>query len=278
MPLRLTILGSGTSHGVPMIACDCAVCTSTDPHDKRTRTSALLSYLDESPAAGQLSTARPNAAQPATMRHILIDTTPELRLQCLAHNIRHVDAILFTHAHADHVAGLDDVRRFTGFRGPALPVYGNAETLGRVRQMFDYAIMDDPEYPSAKPNLRPVVVSGPFELFGRTVIPIPYEHGPSRVVGYRIGGAAYCTDCSHIPDDSRALLAGLDVLVLDALRRRPHPTHFNLEQAVAEARRIGARRTYFTHIAHELGHASTNAELPSGMELAYDGLVCEVNE
>ncbi len=262
--MRLTILGSGTSHGIPMIACDCAVCASADPRDKRSRTSAVFSY--------------PDAAQPATMRHVLIDTSPELRLQCLACNVRHVDAILFTHAHADHVAGLDDVRRFTGFRGPALPVYGSAATLGRVRQMFDYAFMDDPEYPSAKPNLRPVEVTGPFELFGRTVVPIPYAHGATQVLGYRIGAAAYCPDCSGIPEQSLALLTGLDVLVLDALRRRPHPTHFNLEQAVAAARRIAARRTYFTHIAHELGHAATNAELPAGMELAYDGLVCEIAE
>jgi phosphoribosyl 1,2-cyclic phosphate phosphodiesterase len=252
--LRLTILGSGTSHGVPMIACHCPVCTSPDPKDKRTRTSVLFSYDGH---------------------HVLVDTSPEFRLQCLANNVERVDAVLYTHAHADHVAGLDDIRRFNTWGGPPLPIYANAATLGRLRKMFDYAFSFDPDYPSAKPNLEPISVQGPFELFGRRVIPVPYAHGPTEVLGFRIGDTAYCPDCSAMPASSRALLAGLDVLILDALRRRPHPTHFNLEQAVAEALRIGARRTYFTHIAHELGHAATNAELPSGMELAYDGLVVE---
>jgi phosphoribosyl 1,2-cyclic phosphate phosphodiesterase len=280
--LRLTILGSGTSHGIPMIACDCAVCTSTDVRDKRTRTSALISFRE---TASENSNARIDQRRAKTedpesppLRHVLIDTAPELRLQCLANDVRHVDAILFTHTHADHVVGLDDVRRFTGFRGPALPIYGSPETLRRLQQMFDYAFTDDPDYPSAKPNLAGVPVTGPFELFGRTIMPIPYAHGPTQVLGYRIGTVAYCPDCSLIPEESLDLLAGLDVLVLDALRRRPHPTHFNLEQAVAAAQQIGARRTYFTHIAHELGHAATNAELPAGMELAYDGLVCEIVE
>ncbi len=254
MSLRLTILGSGTSHGVPMIACDCPVCTSADPRDRRTRASALFSFDG---------------------RRLLIDTSPELRLQCLAAGVRQVDAILYTHAHADHIVGLDDVRRFNWLQNQALDVYGDQATLTRVRTMFRYAFEDEPEYPSAKPVLNAVVIDGPFELFGRRVIPIPYFHGQQTVLGFRIGDIAYCPDCSGIPDASRPLLEGLDVLVLDALRRRPHPTHFNLEQAVQEARRIGARRTWFTHIAHELPHAATNAELPTGMELAYDGLICE---
>lgn len=254
MSLRLTILGSGTSHGIPMIACDCPVCRSTDPRDQRTRTSAAFSFDGY---------------------HVLVDTSPELRLQCLAAGVRRIDAILLTHSHADHVVGLDDVRRFNHLQGTHLPIYGNAATLAQVRQMFAYAFLDDPHYPSAKPRLAPVEISGSFELGGRRVTPIPYGHGPTQVLGYRIGDVAYCPDCNAIPEASRALLAGLDVLVLDALRRRPHPTHFNLDQAVAEARRIGARRTYFTHIAHELGHAETNAALPPGMELAWDGLVCE---
>jgi phosphoribosyl 1,2-cyclic phosphate phosphodiesterase len=252
--LRLTILGSGTSHGIPMIACDCPVCRSPDPRDRRTRTSAVLSYED---------------------CHVLVDTAPELRLQCLACDIRRIDAILLTHGHADHVVGLDDVRRFNDVQGQALPVYGNARTLAQVRRMFGYAFTDDPHYPSAKPQLVGVEIAGPFELGGRQVLPIPYVHGRGEVYGYRIGDIAYCPDCSGIPDQSRALLAGLDVLVLDAVRRRPHPTHFSLEQAIAEAQRIGARRTYFTHMAHKLGHAQTNAALPPGMELAWDGLVCD---
>lgn len=254
MPLRLTILGSGTSHGVPMIACDCPVCTSADPRDRRTRPSAIFSFAD---------------------CNVLIDTSPELRLQCLACGVRGVDAILFTHAHADHVTGLDDVRRFNWLQGRRLPVLASAATLERVTKMFEYAFVDDLEYPSAKPQLEPCVIDGPFELGGRAVTPIQYWHGRDAVLGFRIGAIAYCPDVNRIPDESRALLRDLDVLVLDALRRRPHPTHFNLEQAIEEARRIGARRTYFTHIAHELGHAETSAGLPAGMQLAYDGLVIE---
>jgi len=256
MAIRLTILGSGTSHGVPMIGCECAVCASDDPRDRRTRTSALFSYDGH---------------------NILIDTGPELRLQCLAHDIRRVDAILCTHFHADHVAGLDDVRRFNWLQGGPLTVYGDAGTLARLRQMFSYAFDQDPGYPSAKPELETALLDGPLELFGRTVVPIPLRHGPLGVYGFRVGQIAYCVDCNLVPEESRELLSGLDVLILDGLRRRPHPTHFNLEQAVAEARRIGAKRTYFTHIAHELGHAATNGELPPRMELAYDGLVCEAD-
>lgn len=254
MPLRITILGSGTSHGVPMIGCACPVCTSADSRDRRTRTSALFSFEGH---------------------HVLVDTSPELRLQCLANDVLRVDAVLITHAHADHIVGLDDLRRFNSLRGGPLEVYADEATLDRLRRMFAYAFQDQPDYPSAKPELLPRTISGPFELFGRQVVPIRYQHGPMPVLGFRIDGIAYCPDCSFMPDESRALLRGLDVLILDGLRRRPHPTHFNLEQAVVEARRIGARRTYFTHIAHELGHAATNAELPAGMELAYDGLVCK---
>ena len=239
-----------------MIACDCPVCTSADPRDRRTRASALFSYDDH---------------------HVLVDTSPELRLQCLACDIRRVDAILLTHAHADHIVGLDDVRRFNWVQERALDVYADAATLDSVRRMFAYAFRDDPEYPSDKPELRGVVIDGPFELFGREVIPIPNMHGQMPVFGFRMGGIAYCPDCNLIPDEALALLQNLDVLVLDAVRRQPHVTHFNLEQAVEQAHLIGARRTYFTHIAHELGHAATNAELPAGMQLAHDGLVCEAD-
>jgi phosphoribosyl 1,2-cyclic phosphate phosphodiesterase len=237
-----------------MIACDCPVCTSADSRDRRTRTSAVFRF------AGQA---------------LLVDTAPELRLQSVACGLRRVDAVAFTHAHADHIVGLDDVRRFNDALGGALPIYGSAETLERIRAMFRYAFEDDPAYPSAIPRLEARAIDGPWAMGGCPVIPIPYWHGPTQVLGFRVGNIAYCPDCNAIPDAARALLAGLDVLVLDALRRRPHPTHFNLAQAIAEAHRVGARRTIFTHIAHELGHADTERELPAGMALGYDGLVCE---
>lgn len=256
MSVTLTILGSGTSHGVPMIACDCPVCTSEDPRDRRTRTSALFRY-DE--------------------HHVLVDSAPELRLQCIARGVTQVDAVLYTHSHADHVVGLDDLRRFTYSRSTPLDVYGSNETLARIQEMFGYAFREDPDYPSAKPRLRAIPINGPFEIGGRQVTPIPYGHGKTEVLGFRIGNIAYCPDCNQIPDTSRPLLTNLDVLVLDGLRRTPHATHFHLAKAIEEARRIGARRTYFTHIAHELGHAATTADLPDHMELAYDGLICTEN-
>ncbi|MFQ5490322.1 MAG: MBL fold metallo-hydrolase, partial [Phycisphaerae bacterium] len=240
--VRVTCLGTGTSHGIPMIACDCAVCTSEDPRDRRSRPCITVSY---------------------DQKTVLIDTPPELRLQCIAYKVRRVDAVLFTHHHADHVAGLDDLRRFNWVGRTRLDCYGPAATLERIRQMFCYAFQDDPEYPSHKPDLHLVPLDGTaFDLFGRSITPIPLMHGPMPVLGYRIGRFAYCTDCNFIPEASWPLLAGLDVLILDALRHTPHPTHFNLAQAVETAHRIGARRTYFTHIAHELSHAKTNADLP----------------
>lgn len=235
-----------------MIACDCAVCTSSDPRDKRTRPSVVFTLGE---------------------RSILVDAGPELRLQCIACGIRSIDAVLLTHHHADHVAGLDDLRRFNWLAGRPLDVFAARDTLARVRRMFEYCFTDDPQYASSKPQLVAREIHAPFELFGQRVLPIPYLHGTLPVLGFRVGRIAYCTDCSHIPDDSYALLRDLDVLVLGALRRRPHPTHFNLEQAVEHARRIGARRTFFTHIAHELLHAQVNAELPDGMQLSHDGLV-----
>ena len=251
--MQLTILGSGTSHGIPMIGCSCAVCGSSDPRDRRHRTAALFSYDG---------------------CHVLVDTPPELRLQCVACGVRRVDAILYTHYHADHIVGLDDVRCFNGLQGEAITLYGDAETLERIRRIFAYAFEEDPDYPSSKPELATAALDGPLHLGGREIIPVPLMHGSLPVFGYRIGDMAYCTDCNSIQDESRALLRDLDVLVLDACRIRPHPTHFNLDQAVAEALRIGAKRTYFTHIAHEIKHAETDARLPEGMALAYDGLVC----
>jgi len=250
--IELVFLGTGTSHGIPMIGCDCPVCTSDDPRDRRLRPGVAVRWDD---------------------RTVLIDTPPELRLGCVANDIRRADAILFTHHHADHVAGLDDVRRFNWLSNRPLDCYGSPDTLEYVRQMFIYAFEDDLDYPSHKPALSLVPIDDqPFELHGQTVIPIPLMHGPLAVLGYRFGGVAYCTDCNYIPEKSLDRLGDLDVLVLDAVRLRPHPTHYSLEQAVETARRVAARQTYFTHIAHEIGHASVSAGLPAGMALAHDGL------
>jgi phosphoribosyl 1,2-cyclic phosphate phosphodiesterase len=253
--LTVTCLGTGTSHGVPMIACDCDVCTSDDPHDKRTRPSITVSFNDSD----------------SRDRTILIDTAPELRLQTIASNIRRVDAVLYTHHHADHVTGLDDLRRFNWLQRSEMPVYASPDTADALQKMFTYAFERDPDYPSAAPTLTMNIIDEtPFEIFGMKITPIPLLHGKLPVLGFRFARFAYCTDCSHIPDASLDLLRDLDILILDALRHTPHPTHFTLEQAVEMATRIKARKTLFTHIAHELPHRETNANLPQTMALAYD--------
>jgi phosphoribosyl 1,2-cyclic phosphate phosphodiesterase len=250
--VEVIVLGTGTSHGVPMIGCDCAVCTSDDPRDRRTRPSIWVRY------AGVC---------------FLIDTATELRLQCLANNIRRVDAVLFTHHHADHVAGLDDLRRFNWMTQRAVPCYGTRRTLDGVQRMFSYAFEPAAGSPHSRPQLAlHPVESGAFEVLGAAVTPIPLLHGRMPVLGYRFGRFAYCTDCNEIPEESFALLRGVEVLILDALRHDEHPTHLSLAQAVAIGHRVGAGRTYFTHMAHQLKHAETNAMLPAGVELAYDGL------
>ncbi len=251
-PVEVTILGSGTSHGIPMIGCACPVCSSDDPRDKRTRASVFVRY----------GGAR-----------ILVDTAPELRLQCIANGIDALEAVLFTHHHADHVVGLDDLRRFNWLmRGP-VPCYGTERTLAALRRMFLYAFDPAADSPHSRPVLELKAIDrDPFKVGGETIIPVPLMHGPSAVLGFRFGPFAYCTDCNLISPDSMALLADLEVLVLDALRVTPHPAHFSLEQAVEVAKRIGSRRTYFTHMTHQLRHETTNRSLPEGMELSYDGM------
>jgi phosphoribosyl 1,2-cyclic phosphate phosphodiesterase len=254
--VRIIFLGTGTSHGVPMIGCACDVCRSDDPHDKRLRPSIYLELDDGT--------------------RLLVDTTPDLRAQALTHDIRRVDAILFTHAHADHVMGLDEVRRFNVITKQPMPVFGDARTLASLRRTFSYIFESTAPKGGGVPHLRLWTIAGRFSVGRQEIVPVPIRHGSWQILGFRFGTFAYLTDCNGIPDPSLALLEGLDVLVLDALRRRPHPTHFNIEQAVAMAGRIGARQTYFTHIAHELGHAATMAMLPGDMALAHDGLTVEV--
>jgi phosphoribosyl 1,2-cyclic phosphate phosphodiesterase len=270
LSLRVTVLGSGTSHGVPAIACDCDVCRSTDPRDKRTRPSILI----EIAGANAPDDAVPAFA--AGVRSILIDTSTDLRTQALANDVRRVDAILFTHAHADHVFGLDDVRRFNQIQKGAIACFADADTLLSLRSMFGYIFAPPKQVGGGLPQLSLFRIAGPFLLGGAEFVPVPLFHGKLPVLGFRVGSFAYLTDCNRIPDESFALLEGVRTLIIDALRARPHSTHFSVGEATAMAQRIGAERTFFTHISHDLGHAATCASLPAGVELAYDGLVLEV--
>lgn len=255
--VEVTVLGSGTSHGIPMIGCDCPICTSDDPRDKRTRPSIFVRM-------GEL--------------RILVDTAPELRLQCLANKINAVDAVLFTHHHADHVTGMDDLRRFNWLMKKPTPCYGSARTLENIKRMYLYAFEAAHDSPHSRPQLKLHEIDDkPFTIEQKNIIPIPIIHGKLPVLGFRFGNFAYCTDCSEIPTSSVELLKGLDVLILDALRISPHPAHFNLEQAIEMSKIIGAKRTFFTHIAHQIMHETINRELPDGMELAYDGLTFTIN-
>jgi phosphoribosyl 1,2-cyclic phosphate phosphodiesterase len=257
--VRLTFLGTGTSFGIPQIGCSCAVCRSTDLRDRRNRSGAVVE------AGG------------ATL---LIDTPPELRLAMLAAGIRAVDAVLYTHDHADHVHGIDDLRALSGKGRGQLPIYGPAGALRRMRQRFDY-IFDPLARPipgSSRPDVTTTALEPGVEaaIAGVVVLPLQFSHGPTTVLGYRFGPLAYLTDVREVPGPARAALRGLEVLVLNALFHRPHPTHLSVPEAVETARAIGARRTYLTHLTHETGHAALLAELPPGIEPAYDGLVVEV--
>ncbi|MGE0451404.1 MAG: MBL fold metallo-hydrolase [Vicinamibacterales bacterium] len=267
MSLRVTLLGTGTSHGVPMIGCECRVCRSSDPRDRRSRPSVLIELVgarSESQAFAQ------------GVQHILVDTSTDLRAQALAHGITRVDALLFTHSHADHILGLDEVRRFNVLQRSALPAYADARTIDDLRRTFFYIFAPPAEQGGGIPQVRLSRIAGPFTLGGVEIVPVPLFHGRRPILGYRIADFAYLTDCNAIPDGSWPLLAGVRTLVLDALRERPHPTHFSLSEALRAAERIGAARTYFTHVCHDLPHAETCARLPAGVELAYDGLVLDV--
>ena len=248
----VVVLGSGTSHGVPMIGCDCATCRSTDPRDTRSRASILIRVAD-GPS-------------------ILVDTTPDLRTQALANDVRRVDAILYTHSHADHVMGLDDVRRFNALQRESIPCYGDARTLADVRRIFAYAFDEQTPKGGGLPRIVLYAIGGEFSLGAATIQPIPLLHGSRPILGFRFGSFAYLTDCSSIPDSSWPLLSGVRTIILDALRERPHPTHLSISEALAVVERMGPAHAYFTHMCHDLPHAATCARLPRGVELAYDGL------
>jgi phosphoribosyl 1,2-cyclic phosphate phosphodiesterase len=257
-PLKITVLGSGTSMGVPTLGCPCRVCSSTDPHDKRLRPSILLSR------DGQ---------------HVVIDTTPDFRQQAMRVGLDRLDAILLTHGHADHVLGFDDIRPYNIRQRAALPVYGNEDAFRIIRRIFAYVFDDKPTL-STVPSVTLNVIERQFELLGISFIPVPMLHGDMNVLGFRFGRAAYLTDFSSIPDSSMALLEGLDELILDALRDIPHPMHQTVDQALALIEKLKPRRAWFTHIAHDLPHAETNERLMKlgfpHVQLAYDGLQFEV--
>ena len=256
--VRVTVLGSGTSMGVPSLGCHCRVCSSRDPHDNRTRPSVVVSRDDH---------------------NVVIDTTPDFRFQALRYGLESLDAIVFTHGHADHILGFDDIRPYNLRQKAAVPIYASKETLAILRRTFAY-VFDGKPVLSTIPEVTPHVIEGPFELLGIAWKPIPAEHGDMPVLGFRVGGLAYLTDFSRIPEESMPLLASTDELVLDALRDEPHPMHQTVEQALELITRIRPRRAWFTHIAHDLPHKETNERLVRmgfpHVQLAYDGLSFEV--
>jgi phosphoribosyl 1,2-cyclic phosphate phosphodiesterase len=238
-----------------MIGCSCETCRSTDSRDSRWRPSILIEHDSSS---------------------ILVDTTPDLRAQALRFGVTRVDAILYTHSHADHVMGLDEVRRYNWMQRDVIPCFGDRRTVADIRRTFWYVFEHGDAGGGGVPMLAPFVVQGPFCIAGLELVPIPILHGQRPILGYRVGQFAYLTDCSAIPDASWPLLDGIDTLVVGALRARPHPTHFSVGEALQVAERLSPSHTYFTHICHDLPHEATCRQLPSGVELAYDGLAFEI--
>lgn len=255
--MKLTFLGTGTSHGLPYVGCECTVCTSTDPLNKRLRCSVIVE-------------------DDAGSTRILVDTSPDLRQQFLRENLSRISAVMWTHTHNDHMIGLDDLRPVTDICG-YVPAYASAPTMAHLQNIFGYAFVDDREH-AGFPRLssRTIEPRVPFEIADFRIMPIPILHGRNEILAYRFEQAGstliYATDCSFVPEESWELMQLPDVFIVDALRWREHPTHFNIEQALAAAQKIGAKQTYFTHAAHDLDHHQTNSQLPRGVEMAYDGL------
>ena len=254
MKATLTVLGSGTSMGVPTLGCDCDVCHSKDPHDRRTRPSIMLEYGH---------------------KVVLIDTTPDFYTQAIRENIHHIDAVFYTHTHADHILGIDDLRPLSYHHKPnKLPLYSRPDAPAFLRRMFAYIFDADYKFGGlAQLELHPI--DGPVDVFGARFEPIILIHGETQIYGYRFGSGAYLTDHSEIPESSMDQLQGLDVLFLDALRHKPHPTHSTVKNSLAIVDRLKPKRAFFTHICHDLGHEATNANLPRHVRLAYDGMKLE---
>jgi len=253
MKATLTVLGSGTSMGVPTIGCDCLVCHSPDPHDRRTRPSVMVGYNGKT---------------------VLIDTTPDFREQAIREQIRSLDAVLYTHTHADHILGIDDLRPLSFHRRDRIPLYARPEAADFLRTMFRYIF--DPTYKyGGLAQVELNLIDGPVDLFGARFEPVRVMHGDLEIIGFRFGSAAYLTDFSEIPEASFAQLEGLEILFLDALRHKPHPTHSTVENSLRIVDRVRPKRAFFTHICHDLPHDATNASLPSHVRLSYDGMKLE---
>jgi phosphoribosyl 1,2-cyclic phosphate phosphodiesterase len=253
MKAVLTVLGSGTSMGVPTIGCSCRVCTSTDPHDRRTRPSIMLEYEG---------------------RCVLIDTTPDFREQAIREHITHLDAVLYTHAHADHILGLDDVRPLSLRHHEKIPLYAYPSTAEALQKIFRYIFDSEYKY-GGLARVQMNHLNGSLELFGARFEPVTVLHGDAEIHGFRFGSAAYLTDFSAIPPASMERLRGLDILFLDALRHRPHPTHSTVANSLKLVEELQPRRAFFTHISHDLPHEETNRDLPGHVRLAHDGLKLE---
>lgn len=256
--MRFQILGCGTSTGVPMPGCRCAVCLSPDPKNKRLRTSAVVRADDG--------------------RTLLIDASTDLRQQALLHGVERVDAVLFTHAHADHILGTDDLRSFNFILKRRIPCYGTPPTLAEIRRFFHYIFEPSPDYHGgalAQLDLHPIDSQRPFEAAGFAVHPFPLMHGATEVTGFRFGTLAYATDCNVITPAARETVRGVRYLILDALRYEPHRTHFTIPEAIEVAQSIGAERTILVHMAHSIDYATVSADLPAGIELGYDGLTLD---
>jgi len=253
MKATLTVLGSGTSMGVPTIGCDCAVCHSSDPRDRRTRPSVMISYHG---------------------KNVLIDTGPDFREQAIREQIRSLDAVLYTHTHADHILGIDDLRPLSYHREGKIPLYARPDAAEFLCNMFRYIFDANYKY-GGLAQVEMKEIDGPLELFGACFEPVAVMHGDQEIIGFRFGSAAYLTDFSEIPPSSFTQLQDLDVLFLDALRHKPHPTHSTVENSIHIAERVGAKRAFFTHICHDLPHEATNASLPPHVRLSYDGMKLE---